>query len=230
MENIKLNDLVFKEIERTDDEVKDLILNYHYAKRIPSISYLYGAYYGDELVGCITFGKPPSPNLCVGVCGKEHKDRVYELNRLIFKYEIKNAPSKFLGYALRDIKKHNLILVSFADNNMNHHGYIYQATNWIYTGLSAKRTDTYSPKGVHARHVPKDVSEKTKHLRVLRSRKHRYIYFAMEDKRNKKFLLNKLKYPIQEYPKGNNQKYVLGEEYNGRWIRNNLTGEEYYEK
>ena len=34
-------------------------------------------------------------------------------------------------------------IVSYADTSQGHHGYIYQATNWIYTGLSAKRTERY---------------------------------------------------------------------------------------
>lgn len=37
--------------------------------------------------------------------------------------------------------KDDLILVSYADSAQGHHGYIYQATNWIYTGISAKRTE-----------------------------------------------------------------------------------------
>lgn len=37
----------FKEI--TYNETKDIILNYHYAQRMPSISYAFGCYEGDEL-------------------------------------------------------------------------------------------------------------------------------------------------------------------------------------
>ena len=39
------------------------------------------------------------------------------------------------------------VIVSYADTSLGHHGYIYQATNWIYTGLSAKRKD-YKIKGL----------------------------------------------------------------------------------
>lgn len=215
----------FKEINGKD--TYDLLLTVHYAKRIPSISYAYGAYEDNCLVGCVTFGKPASPSLCKGICGEQFKDKVYELNRLVIISEEKNLPSQLIGYALRQLKKKDLILVSFADLNMNHHGYVYQATNWLYTGLSAKHTDIYVTQGKHNRHY--DTNELTKHLRVLRSRKYRYVYFAT-NKRNKKIYLDHLNYPIiKPYPKGDNTTYDTTKSYNGRWIRNNVTGKEFYE-
>jgi len=42
-----------------------------------------------------------------------------------------------------------------------------------------------------------------------RSRKHRYIYFH-GNKKQKKELINLLKYAIEPYPKGNSQKYDSG--------------------
>ncbi len=55
------------------------LLDIHYAKRIPSISYAYGMYDDDELIGVITFGSPASPFLCRGLLGEEHKEKVIEL-------------------------------------------------------------------------------------------------------------------------------------------------------
>lgn len=44
------------------------ILNKHYAKRLPSISYAYGLYMDKELIGVLTIGKPASPfSLCRGM-------------------------------------------------------------------------------------------------------------------------------------------------------------------
>ena len=64
-----------------NQEAQGMILNKHYAQRKPSISYLFGLYNDSVLVGVCSFGKPASNSLCVGVCGKEHSSRVYELNR-----------------------------------------------------------------------------------------------------------------------------------------------------
>ena len=39
-------------------ETKHWILNIHYAKRLPSISYAYGLYRHDEMVGMVSYGTP----------------------------------------------------------------------------------------------------------------------------------------------------------------------------
>ena len=180
----------------------DFILNKHYAKRLPSISYAY-ALYKDvfELVGILTIGKPASNSLCEGVCGVEYKNKVFELNRLfLLDNQPKNTLSFFVAKTLKMLKDDDLILVSYADTMMSHHGYIYQATNWIYTGLTKSRTDKYTPNGKHSRHYTNDNSD----LRKYRSAKHRYIYFTGK---NKKLYFSKLNYNIEKYPKGKNKKY-----------------------
>jgi len=95
------------------------------------------------------------------------------------------------------------IIVSYADISQNHHGYIYQATNWIYTGLSAKRTERYDPNNPnkHNRTVSKEEG-----LIRERPRKHRYVYFT-GSKTNKKHLKKKLNYEVKPYPKGDNKRY-----------------------
>jgi hypothetical protein len=89
---------------------------------------------------------------------------------------------------------------------MNHNGYIYQATNWIYTGMTKSRTDKWVEGGKHSRHYD---NEKQRGLRKYRSAKHRYIYFATSKTKRKEYL-KMLKYKIQAYPKGENKKYELG--------------------
>ena len=45
----------------------DWLLNKHYAKRIPSISFAFGLYNEENIIqGVITFGKPASNSLCIG--------------------------------------------------------------------------------------------------------------------------------------------------------------------
>ena len=94
-------------------------------------------------------------------------------------------------------------VVSYADTAWSHVGYVYQATNFLYTGLSAARTDTYQPSGKHSRHQElEDLN-----IRQTRSRKHRYIYLV-GDKRTKKQMRKELKYKVYEnYPKGDEIHY-----------------------
>jgi hypothetical protein len=112
------------------------LLNKHYAKRIPSISYSFGLYDGNILIGVLTIGKPASPNLCNSICGNQFSNFVYELNRLCVNDGLpKNILSYFVSKSLKLIKD-KMILVSYADLEQGHNGYIYQATNWLYTGKS----------------------------------------------------------------------------------------------
>ena len=179
----------------------DWLLNKHYAKRIPSISYAFGLYENILLVGVMTIGKPASPSLCDGICGKENSQFVYELNRLCVNDGLeKNTLSFFVSQCLKMIKE-NMILVSYADKSMNHNGYIYQATNWIYTGASKERTDIGFEDGSHSRHYNKNIDYS---IRKFRSAKHRYIFFMGK---NKKQFFKSLNYKIEPYPKGENKKY-----------------------
>lgn len=182
-------------------ECKDWLLGKHYAKRMPSISYAFGLYDGTkQLVGVMTLGKPAANGICVGSCGTEYSQFVYELNRLCINENLeKNVLSFFVSSCFR-LLTDDLIIVSYADMGQGHHGYIYQATNWVYTGLSAKRTDPKGKDNQHSRHIKCDgIAE-----RVERSRKHRYFYFI--GKRAKEFR-RALKYPVEPYPKGDNQRY-----------------------
>lgn len=202
----------------------EFILNKHYAKRIPSISFAYGLFVDNELLGILTIGKPASNSLCEGVCGKEYKQYVYELNRLCVNENLpKNTLSKFVSAVLRDLSDEKIIIISYADEGMNHHGYIYQATNWIYTGKTKSRTDKYTPNNKHSRHYSNDYN----YLRKFRTSKYRYLYIP-----NKKFrreCLKVLKYDIiKEYPKGDNIRYELGDRIKTKVINKN-TGETFWE-
>ena len=184
-------------------EAEPWILDKHYAHRLPSISYAFGLY-TDRLVGVVTYGVPASPNLCVGVCGDKYKHLVFELNRLCILDGIKNGASILVGNSLSLLPK-PLIVVSYADTAMNHVGYVYQATNFVFTGTTKERTDMSAGDGKHSRHSLGDITN-----RVNRSAKHRYVYFV-GNKKQKKELNSQLRYPVMPYPKGNTQRYDAGD-------------------
>lgn len=195
-------------------ETYDWLLNVHYAKRIPQIMKAFGLYDNDKLIGVVTYGIPASPSLCMGICGKEYSEIVLELNRLCLLDNHKNLASKLVSGSIKQLPKPTIV-VSYADNKQGHVGYVYQATNFLYTGLSEKRID-WAIKGLEHKHS-KTISdgmtlEKIKEkygndfYHIERSRKHRYIIFH-GSKNDKKILRSKLKYKIQPYPKGQNKNY-----------------------
>jgi hypothetical protein len=121
----------------TSDKCKDWLLKKHYAKRMCSISYSFGLYDKNNLIGIVTYGMPPSPTLSSSICGDEFKSIVLELNRLVVNEGLeRNVLSYFVSQSLTLLPKPSII-VSFSDLNMGHNGYIYQACNFIYTGLSS---------------------------------------------------------------------------------------------
>ena len=176
-------------------ETKHWILNIHYAKRLPSISYAYGLYRHDEMVGMVSYGTPASPSLCKGICGEEHRSDVIELNRLVLRDNLPNEASFLVSRSLKMLPTPKVV-VSYADTAQDHAGIVYQATNWLFTGTTKKRTDMAGKDGKHSRH---HLGDRTN--RINRSAKHRYVYF-IGTKKEKKILRNALRYDINnEYPK-----------------------------
>jgi hypothetical protein len=186
----------------------------HYSGRIPHIVKAFGLFVDESysvhsLKAVCTFGKPASNALCRGVCGDEHSASVYELNRLCRTEDWDKPLSQFVAHCLRELKKEDWIIVSYSDTGMNHHGYIYQACNFLYTGCTAQRTDKWVASGKHSRHYSNGEQGK---FRKVRTAKHRYIYFCTNKSRLKKQWKDCLQYKIEPYPKGDNSEdYVLGE-------------------
>lgn len=178
-------------VERVPNaETHDFILNRHYARRLPSISYAFGLFRGGALEGICTYGTPSSAPLRTGVCGKEYSHLVLELNRLFLLNNHRNDASYLVGHSLRMLPRPRVI-VSFADTSQNHTGTVYRASNFTYCGLSAKRTD-WKVRGLEHLHgqtiadefrgVPnRSVAMREKYGSDFylepRSRKHRYVYF-----------------------------------------------------
>ena len=200
-----------------NEEAYPWLLEKHYAKRIPQIMYAFGLYKDNELIGVVTYGIPASPSLCMGICGKEYTEKVLELNRLCLMENNRNESSFLVSNSIKMLPKPTIV-VSYADTAQGHVGYIYQATNFIYTGLSANRVD-WTIKGQEHKHS-KTISDgmtleaiKEKYgddfYYTERSRKHRYIFFH-GSKMDKKIMASKLKYEILPYPKGDSSRYDSG--------------------
>jgi hypothetical protein len=189
---------------------QDMVVKNHYLHRKAPCSKAFGLFrkITEELVGVIIYGVSASTTLRRGVCGEEEASNVYELTRLWLEDSLpRNCESFLIGYTLKKLDKE--IIVSFADASRGHVGFVYQATNWFYTGLSTKFKDPKlkaNPSLHHttfAQHMTnKEINEKwgDEVIWVERPQKHRYVYFNCNRKR-KKELLKKLHYKILPYPK-----------------------------
>lgn len=191
----------------SSSQCKDYILNVHYAKRLPPIEVAFGLYIENVLKGCCTFSTPASRFSL--------NPQPFELNRLVISEGLpNNSLSKFVSSSLKQFPKKPAIIVSYADPNYGHNGYIYQATNWIYNGLSNGRTIFFvNGKELHERTIYdkygtasveklRDMGLSVETKRSLP--KHRYFYI-LGSKSFKKQIKNEIEsYP---YPKGDNKRY-----------------------
>ncbi len=222
----------------------DWLLNKHYAKRLCSVSYAYGLYIDQEIKGVVTYGMSPSATLAESIAGEKYKKIVYELNRLITVDDLpKNALSQFVTKSFKLLPK-PLIIVSFADPNNGHNGYIYQATNFIYTGISSNSIQYTFPDGKefhfknfrHKKHSSTFQKEigKTKdqisnqdiiNFYDLQKKniegKHRYIQI-LGSKTDKRSIMRDFKLDVLQYPKGENKNYEV--EFQDMKIQLNLFG------
>jgi hypothetical protein len=144
----------------THEAAKYACVNWHYSKTVPSPlskPVKIGAWENGKFVGCIIF--------TVGVGASLHsgyginRQEVCELQRVALK-DHTSPVSRMVAIALRFLKSSNpkiRLCVSFADTHQGHHGGIYQAGNWIYTGETAQGIAYYDKKGrqVHPRNVGK---------------------------------------------------------------------------
>ena len=187
----------------------EVVIAKHYLHRKAPVSIAFGMFdlFG-AIVGVVTYGVPASSTLLKGVCGVDESKNVYELNRLWVDDDVpKNGESFLIGNTINKLDRE--IIVSYADSSQQHVGIVYQATNWIYTGMSTKFKDP-KIRGLENQHhatyanglTNAQVVEKfgDRVYWVDRPRKHRYVYFNASKSR-KKTLMQKLSYKILPYPK-----------------------------
>lgn len=199
-------------VEAIDNSVaREIVIREHYLHRASPATNSFGLFDPDgKIQGVVTYGVPASVPLVKGVLGPENRALVGELTRLwVDDGAPKNGESFLIG---NSIKRSGFeVLVSFADTSAGHLGTVYQATNWIYTGLSSKHKDweLIGHEGRHTRHTwdqwggIEGAKKAVPHLmrQVERPRKHRYIFINARRLR-KKELLNLLRYKEEPYPKG----------------------------
>ena len=196
-------------VERIEKKVCAEMLNkYHYlGKQGYSFrsGHNFGLFYGDVLIGVAVFHTVSAPETvqgCFGL-GRTEQQGIWELGRLAIHpdYNGKNYTSWFLARAIKQLKKATEVraLISYADTDY-HCGYIYQATNFKYYGMTKKKHDFWRkrPDGTYV----KQSRGKTKGIEGEwrdRTRKHRYMLIF-----DKKLKSNWIEEP---YPKGDNHEY-----------------------
>lgn len=200
-------------IQIKSEEMEPWAKRRHYAKRVPNISYAFGLYIHKELSGVISYGSPPTPQIKNGAFS-DPAIPIIELNRLCLDTPLKNAASILVGRSLKLLPGPSAI-ISYADSAQGHVGYIYQATNFLYTGAVTAHDSEYLVNGkkVHPRTLaaqgisnPVGWARENNIEQVKPLPKHRYVYFV-GTRRERQYMRECLIYPILPYPKGDVRRY-----------------------
>ena len=200
----------------TTAEAKPWIMQKHYSRRMCQVSHSFGLYENMQLSGIVAYGMPAcQANASLG------KFDMLELVRLVVCSEAKNAASILVGRSLQQLQK-PIAVVSYADQSVGHIGYVYQATNWLYAGVSRgdveyvidgkhiHRKSAYDKFGTGSAQQIRDMGHTVESIR--QGDKHRYYYFC-GNRRERKEMRKALRYEVQPYPKGETRRYDASAEF-----------------
>lgn len=166
-----------------------------------------GVWENDKFIGVVIFSRGASSNLSkpYGLTQTE----CCELTRIALKNH-STPVSKILKFAIKFLKKNSpslKLIVSFADPNQGHHGGVYQATNWIYSGKTSSTYKYFDKNGRewHSRQVSekgfniqqgqiRKTVKPSECTKIFQEGKHRYL-MPLDNITNKKVELLRQPYP-----------------------------------
>ena len=196
--------LIVKQINK--EEASSLLNPYHYLTK-ESKGFRsgdnYGAFVENKLVAVCIFTCPSVPELVKGCFGLERKEQegIFELGRLVKHPNASITLSQFVATSIKQLREKTDVraMLSYADSRY-HTGYIYQALNFKYYGLTAQKDDYWfeQPDGSFIKHTRGKVKG-TKGEWRPRPRKHRYL-IVYDKKLEPKWI-------EEAYPKGDNIEY-----------------------
>lgn len=173
------------------EAAKYAVINWHYSHTMPSGKLVkIGVWENGKYIGCVLFGRGAN-NVLGNPYGLKQTECCELVRIALTKHD--THVSRIMAISIRLLQKKckNLkMIISFADSEQNHHGGIYQASNWLYAGMTkpaeeyivkGKRMHGRSMRALYVTHVGKPFIKK-----IMGSSKHRYLYFL--DKELKKSL------------------------------------------
>ena len=137
---------------------KYAVMNFHYSKTMPPCGCSFSVFNNSgEWCGVIIYSKGASNKIAMPY--KLVQGQVIELVRVALN-GCQESTSKAVAVSLTLVRKLNplvKLIISYADTGQQHTGIIYQATNWIYTGVS-KGEPSYIHKITGRRYHNRNVS------------------------------------------------------------------------
>ncbi len=168
----------------TKEQSKYILKSHHYLSKVNKgfrSGFNFGLFEDEKLIGVCIFHSPSVPETVKGCFGllRNQQQGIYELGRLCLIPEStqKNLLSWFVSKSIKLLKKQTTVrsILSYADSSL-HTGFIYQATNFKYYGLTSPKKDFWFEleDGSFIKHQRGPVKGKKGEWRH-RERKHRYL-------------------------------------------------------
>jgi hypothetical protein len=198
----------------THEAIKYACTHWHYSKCVPAGKLIkIGVWENSVFRGGVVFSR--GANNCIGKPYGLSQIECCELTRIALTHH-ETPVSRIIKIAIIFLIKNSpglRLIISFADSEQGHHGGIYQATNWIYTGMTlqadeyivnGKRMHGRSMRALYGTHINKPFIHKIKG-----SSKHRYL-MPLDDEIRKQ--IEPLRKP---YPKRDKQAIGSDQEHSG---------------
>jgi hypothetical protein len=197
-EQAKPRDMVVRRV--TPSFARGWIATHHYTKTFPdSTRFVFGGFYGEVLAGIVTYGMGVGLNQYRALLPDIQAGEYVELTRLWSADGLpKNTESRLIAGSLALLPSKIRLVVSFADPSRGHAGTIYQATNFVYCGMSQGGKMLVDADGIekhprllgiyrmrHPEYAKVPVKELMKVLgftEIAASPKHRYAMAVSPDK------------------------------------------------
>ncbi|MDO5504142.1 MAG: hypothetical protein Q4G67_13305 [Actinomycetia bacterium] len=190
-------------------DVEEFCRRYHYTGTGGNMSWRYGLWDGINLLGVVSYNLP-TRDTCEAVFGSEHFDKVWHMDRLAMADDApRNSESRLIGLSLKMIQAeypNTWGVLTYAATDVGHIGYVYQATNALYTGIGGDSHYFTDATGVRrstylgGRGVGSARAAEMGWTRHEGGGKHRYLYIlgSKTQRRHRRALL---RLPVLPYPK-----------------------------
>lgn len=204
---VRVADLTVGQVSTKD--AQEFIDRYHYSGGGGGMVWRYGLWSGMTLWGVVCYNWP-TRETCASVFGEEHLEHVAHMSRLVCaEHSPRNSESRLIGGSLRLLAQDHPELwavLTYADILQNHIGYVYQATNALYTGVGALGHARYVlPNGVikgdyEGSYISQNEARARGWQVIQPLGKHRYLYIQ-GTRAQRKARRAMLQLPVLEYPK-----------------------------
>ena len=207
----KVRDMIVAPVSNAD--VTEFARRYHYTGSVGVAFWTWGLWHGPVLHGVVAYNNG-ARGAGAALLGEEHGNKVWSMGRLMLsEHSPRNSESRLIGGSLQAIERsdHDVwAVVTYADESVGHIGYVYQATNALYTGTVPINSLPYFVNEAGDRRSWHGITSTGKYSRhnlppgwravMPTEPKHRYVYI-LGNKTERRQRMSLLKYPILPYPK-----------------------------